>query len=152
MDKSEWRGQNLLDKINNMAGWLFIVVILVGIFVSGRDFIWWAFGFLGGYGVLFYLLEREIKIRKLEKHGGSFIGEGNMDQAEGKGEEFTFHFKKFLKWQELSDYQKELVEDFLTDAQDKIEKLDKSQDIAENLVKKIAMESVKEIGFQEERD
>jgi len=148
MDKADWRGQNLLDKINNMSGWIFIIVILVGILVSGRDFIWWAFGFLGGYVVVYYLLEREIKIRNLEKHGGSFIGEGDMDQAEGKGEEFTFHFKKFLRWEDLSDYQKNLVEDFLTEAQDKIEKLDKSQDISENLVKQIAMESVKKLGYE----
>ena len=60
------------------------------------------------------------------------------------------NLRKFLKWEDLSDYEKNLVEVFLVEAQDKIEKLDKNEDIADNLVKQIEMESVNQIGYQKE--
>jgi len=141
MDKNRYRGQNLLETINNVAIWGIIASMIIGMIFAGRDFIWYVLGAIVLYGVVYYLMQREIELRYYRNHGGERWVEGNLDEAEGKGEEFSFCIQEFYKWEAMTPYEKQLIEEFVKEQEQRALEIDHEQQIVSELVKQIIIEN-----------
>lgn len=133
-DKSNWRGRNLLEKLELFSFFLFYTLIFV-VFIFLRQntkdmglqlFIWLGVG-VTIYIIAFVAFQQYVYRRIADKYNGIPVMVGWIDQEDGLGEEYEFLIENITPFERLSTVEKESVERWIEEDKKLLEEFDKNQ-------------------------
>lgn len=109
----EWKGKNLLDKIQTISifvGYAFLFIIIFGVRDLNPIAIFYLIIGLIVY-IMGYIAFHQYTIRKVnERHAGVPVMGGWMDQDRGVGEKYKWEIESMTPFSEMSDMEKGYIQ------------------------------------------
>lgn len=120
-DKQNWKGKNLLNKLEFFSFFLFYTIIIIIPFLMGNTdesgfgiavIIWVIIG-LAFYVIIFVAFQQYVYRGIADRYNGIPVMKGWMDQEEDLGEEFEFRIENMTRFERLSEVEKNSVQKWI---------------------------------------
>jgi len=131
-------GTELWTNIMLLAGYVFMGYLIFILLIRQEQLIFPSFGVFGVLLLLMFTIQREVKIKILRRYAGMKVLTGTLDEEEDMGEIVEFKVMKIVKFDALTEAEKEKIKTLITKEKELINELDRKENVKYIIDKKEA--------------